>query len=192
PEGTISLHNFTDGYCGISQVEDDRCCLCYLTTAENLRRSGNSIPAMEKNILSKNPRLAGIFAEAVHLYDQPQVISQVSFQSKTQIENHVLLLGDAAGMITPLCGNGMSMAMHGSKIAFGQVQRFLSDQASRKEMELGYQTQWQQEFGMRLKIGRTVQYFFGGSLATAVFLKTMHAFPIFSGLVIKQTHGKPF
>ena len=33
----------------------------------------------------------------------------------------MLLLGDAAGMITPLCGNGMSMALHSSKIAADMV-----------------------------------------------------------------------
>ena len=36
PVDTIALHNFKDGYCGISKIEDDRYCLCYLTTAKNL------------------------------------------------------------------------------------------------------------------------------------------------------------
>jgi flavin-dependent dehydrogenase len=48
PADTIALHNFINGYCGISRIEDDKSCFCYLTTAENLQRSGNSIPEMEK------------------------------------------------------------------------------------------------------------------------------------------------
>ncbi len=32
-DDTIALHNFKDGYCGISKVEDDKYCLCYLTNA---------------------------------------------------------------------------------------------------------------------------------------------------------------
>ena len=36
------------------------------------------------------------------------------------------MVGDAAGMITPLCGNGMSMALHASKIAATQINLFLS------------------------------------------------------------------
>src|ERR1700744_2507401 len=43
PADLIGLHHFKDGYCGISKIEDDRCCLCYMTTAGNLRVSGNSI-----------------------------------------------------------------------------------------------------------------------------------------------------
>jgi flavin-dependent dehydrogenase len=192
PADTISLHNFINGYCGISQIENGNCCLCYLTTAENLQRSGNSIPQMEKNILSKNKQLQSIFAEAEHLYEQPLAISQISFQQKTQVENHVLLLGDAAGMITPLCGNGMSMAMHSGKIAFENMQLFLSGKISRNEMEKQYTTQWQRHFGFRTKVGRAVQYFFGGSLSTAIFIRSMHTFPRFSKLLIEQTHGEKF
>ena len=34
PDDTIALHNFKNGYCGISKVEGDEYCLCYLTTAK--------------------------------------------------------------------------------------------------------------------------------------------------------------
>ena len=192
PVDTISLHNFIDGYCGISRIENDTCCLCYLTTAENLHRSGNSIPEMEKNILARNTQLKNIFENAIQVYEQPLTISQISFQQKTQVENHVLMLGDAASMITPLCGNGMSMAMHAGKIAFENIRNFLSGHSTRMQMEQRYKTQWQGEFGFRTKVGRAVQYFFGGSLSTSLFLTSMHAFPGVSGMIIKQTHGKPF
>ena len=65
--------------------------------------------------------LKKIFDECEMLYNQPLVISQISFSNKTQVEDHLLMIGDAAGMITPLCGNGMSMAMHGSAIAFSFI-----------------------------------------------------------------------
>jgi menaquinone-9 beta-reductase len=35
PADQISLHNFKDGYCGISQVEDQKFTLCYLTHRDN-------------------------------------------------------------------------------------------------------------------------------------------------------------
>jgi len=111
PHDLIALHNFRNGYCGISQIEDGNFCLCYLTTAKNLAQSGNSIHQMEKNILCDNPHLRKIFGECRILYETPVTISQISFSKKNQVEHHALMIGDAAGMITPLCGNGMSMAM---------------------------------------------------------------------------------
>ena len=40
---TIALHNFKNGYCGISKIEDNRSCFCYLTTEQNLQDNNNSI-----------------------------------------------------------------------------------------------------------------------------------------------------
>jgi flavin-dependent dehydrogenase len=110
PADTIALHNFDNGYCGIVKIENDRYCLCYLTMAKNLQKANGSVNEMEKTILAQNPYLKKIFAESVFLYESPLTISQISFDKKAQVENHVLMLGDAAGLITPLCGNGMSMA----------------------------------------------------------------------------------
>lgn len=192
PHDTIALHNFVDGYCGISRIENGDCCLCYLSNAHNLKKSGNSIKQMEENILFRNKALEKIFSGAEHLYTQPLAISQVSFQKKTQVHNHVLLLGDAAGMIPPLCGNGMSMAMHAAKLALHHIRLYLDKQRSRAAMENGYIEDWQKHFGTRTRVGRAVQYFFGGSQSTAVFLQGMHAMPGLSNALIRQTHGKPF
>ena len=188
----IALHNFKDGYCGISKIEDDRCCLCYLTTANNLKSNNNSIAEMEKTVLSRNPALKKIFSEAVFLYKQPLAISQVSFEKKTRVENGVLMLGDTAGLITPLCGNGMSMAMHSSVLAFQNVHSYLQQKTTRSVMEKNYETQWQQQLGRRLLVGRTVQRLFGGNTSTALFLRAMSLFPSLAKGVIKATHGEPF
>ena len=190
PADTISLHNFKNGYCGISQVEENKCCLCYLTTAANLQSAGNSIKQMEEQVLYKNPLLQQIFTRAEFLYKEPLTISQVSFHKKTQVENHVLLMGDAAGMITPLCGNGMSMAMHAAKIAFSNIDLFLQHNITRNEMESSYTTQWRQHFQQRLQMGRLVQRCFGNDLATSLFLRGMNAIPALAKMVIGATHGE--
>ncbi|MBI3719295.1 MAG: NAD(P)/FAD-dependent oxidoreductase [Sphingobacteriales bacterium] len=192
PADTIALHNFSDGYCGISQIEENKYCLCYLTTASNLRICGNNISVLEKNILSQNIHLKKIFSSATILYPSPLTISQISFDNKTQIENHVLLIGDAAGMITPLCGNGMSMALHGSKIAFHCIDKFLSGQFSRGEMEEQYQCQWKKQFRSRLKAGRVIQRFFGKKWMTNLFIASLKPFPSLVKWLIRQTHGDPF
>ncbi len=188
----IYLHNFHNGYCGLSKIEDDKSCLCYLTTAQNLRNCGNSIEELQRQVLYKNPKLKKIFSSADFLYAEPLAISQISFSKKLQVEKHVLMLGDAAGMISPLCGNGMSMAMHAAKLAFEKIQQFLRDNISRNEMEEEYTFIWKKEFSKRLRIGRNVQRFFGGDLSTSLFIKSMHSLPALSKFVIQSTHGEQF
>ena len=192
PSDTIALHNFKDGYCGMSKIEEDKYCLCYLTTAANLKVSHQSIKEMEKEILCKNPFLDKIFTSAEFLFTEPVVISQVSFEKKSTIENHVLMIGDAAGMITPLCGNGMSMAMHAGKIAAGLLHEFLEGKISRDEMENRYVQQWNENFSSRLRIGRFIQSLFGKPVITNFFIKSMKPFPGMVTRLVKQTHGETF
>ncbi|MEI9909118.1 MAG: NAD(P)/FAD-dependent oxidoreductase [Bacteroidota bacterium] len=192
PVDTIALHNFKNGYCGISKIEGDKYCLCYLTTAGNLQKSNNDIKKMEQTILSQNPHLEKIFAESEMLYNAPVTISQISFDKKEQVENHVLMTGDAAGMITPLCGNGMSMALHGSKMAAAHIHDFLQGKFSREEMEKQYRLQWQRQFAHRLITGRRIQRLFGSQWLTNCFISIVKPFPWLIRFLIKQTHGKPF
>jgi menaquinone-9 beta-reductase len=192
PDDLIALHNFKNGYCGISQIEDGKYCLCYLTTAKNLEQSGNSISQMEKQILFENPHLKKIFSEAEILYESPVTISQISFSKKNQIQDHVLMIGDAAGMITPLCGNGMSMALHGSKIAFEQIHLFLQNKIPSWQMEQEYSNNWQKQFGKRLRTGRIIQGFFGSSLLSNLLISSLKPFPSITRKLISITHGQPF
>ena len=192
PADLISLHNFKDGYCGISKVEDNKCCLCYLTTAENLKQNGNSIKQMEKLILTKNPFLKKIFDSAYFVIQEPVVISQVSFDKKSLIEDHILMVGDAAGMITPLCGNGMSMALHGAKLAFECLAACLYQKIDRRQMETLYSNKWKSYFASRLRSGRWIQRFFGNPFLSNLLIRSLKPFPALSRWLIRQTHGEPF
>lgn len=188
----IALHNFENGYCGISRIEEGKYCLCYLTRGENIKKSDNNIRTMEERILMKNPHLNSIFREAEFLFESPLTISRISFNKKSQVENHVLMIGDAAGMITPLCGNGMSMALHGSKLAFEEIRQFLSRKATRFELETQYTQQWEKHFGSRLQTGRLIQRFFGDETLSNFLITSLKPFPKFITYLIRQTHGQPF
>ena len=189
---TIALHIFDNGYCGIVKIEADKYNLCYLTTADNLQKSKGDIHGMERTLLSKNPYLKKIFEESEFLYAAPVTISQISFEKKSQVENNMLMIGDAAGMITPLCGNGMSMALQGSKLAAEQIHLYLQGYISRVEMEEQYSRQWQKHFSRRLQVGRWIQRIFGNQWMTNSFISLAKRFPRLFDILIRQTHGKPF
>ncbi|MGV3640028.1 MAG: NAD(P)/FAD-dependent oxidoreductase [Adhaeribacter sp.] len=191
PVDQIALHNFAQGYAGISAIEGGKYCFCYLTTRANLKRAG-SIPALEAGVLARNPLLASILQESKVLWPQPEVINEVSFAAKSCVEDHVLLAGDAAGMIAPLCGNGMAMAIHGAKILSGHVLAWQQGQLSRQQLEARYQLSWQAAFGRRLQAGRLIQGLFGQPRLTEWVVGTLKHMPAAVRFLLKQTHGKPF
>lgn len=192
PEHLIGLHNFTDGYCGISAIEENKYCLCYLTHARNLKKCANNISQLEEKVLFENPHLRKIFKESRFCDGFPVSISQVGFSSKTQVENHILMLGDSAGMITPLCGNGMSIALHTGSLAADLVMDFLRKKITRNGMEGNYAQLWKENFSSRLRTGRWLQSFFGSPKLSNILVGTVKAFPFLAAPLVKMTHGKPF
>jgi flavin-dependent dehydrogenase len=188
---TIALHNFKDGYCGISKIEGDKYCVCYLTKASNIKKAG-SIDQAEATILAENPHLKKLFSNMEKLYESPITISQISFSKKKPIENNIIMIGDAAGMITPLCGNGMSMAMHGAKLASIYITDFLQQKLSRQQLEEKYTVIWKRHFQTRVSIGKIIQYLFGRKTTTDIFVSLMDKSKALTQKIISLTHGKSF
>jgi menaquinone-9 beta-reductase len=184
----IELHNFENGYCGISRVEGDSVCLCYLTDAVNLKRYKGDIKKMESEILMQNPFLKKYFTESEFLYSEPLVISNVSFLEKQAVENHIFMLGDAAGLIAPLCGNGMSIAFNSSKIV-AETFHLYSDRAQR---ELNYTKSWNQSFKGRLKFGRNIQHLFGSAFISNLVLTVLKPIPFLFRILERKSHGETF
>ena len=191
PPDLIALHNFRGGYCGVSNVEDGRTNICYLVHRDVLKQCG-SIEALEHEIVFQNPFLKNIFSNAEFLFKKPEVINEISFETKSTIQDHILMAGDAAGMITPLCGNGMAMAIHSAKILSDLVVDFCNNKISRNQLEKNYSTEWSKNFSKRLWGGRQIQRLFGSARASNLALNlAIHVKPIAFG-IIRNTHGKVF
>jgi flavin-dependent dehydrogenase len=190
PDDLVALHNFEGGYCGISQVENGNLNVCYLANYKSFQQYKN-IDAFNKEVLYKNPHLKNIFENCAPVFEQPLTISQVSFSNKTTIQDHILMCGDAAGMIHPLCGNGMAMAIHSGKIASELVVDYFAKKIkTRQDLETAYSLQWNKEFKKRITTGRILQSFFGkDNLARAIMYGLTHV-PGILPVIIKRTHGK--
>lgn len=191
PDDLVSLHNFEGGYCGVVNVENDTTNICYLASRENFRKF-KSPQAFEKNVLYQNPHLESIFSKSEILFEKPLVINEISFATKQPVEDHVLMMGDAAGMITPLCGNGMAIAIHTAKIASECVLDFYQGRSDLKALELDYREKWKKTFGKRLMIGRNVQKLFGSRLVSGLSTRLMMHSRFLSTLIMKNTHGEQF
>lgn len=192
PCNKIALHTFKNGYCGISKIEDDKYCLCYLVKASLLNQYQNNIEQLQKEELYKNPNLRTIFEKATFLYKQPLTISNITFDPKLPIHDHVFYLGDSAGSIAPLTGNGMSNAMRSAWILSQELDLFYKGSLSRPQLEKNYLKKWNRNFQFRIAKGRWIQHFFCNPTLTTFFIIIMKQSQWFRKMVIKQTHGDQF
>lgn len=188
----IELHNFKDGYCGVSKVDQDWHCLCYLTTSQNLQENGKDIKAMEKRVLYKNPFLEKYFTESHFINEKPLVISNVQFHKKEAYSDGLFLLGDAAGSITPLCGNGMSMGMRASMLLATELIAYFANKQSKEQVAENYRLAWDRAFHQRITAGYYLQYLFGKKNTTDFVLKLLDKLPSVTNKLVSLTHGKRF
>ena len=189
PKDLIALHNFDGGYCGISAIEDYKYCLCYLSNRNNIKQSGG-VAEMEQDFMVKNPFLKDIFTNAEFIYERPLVINEIIFTKKSAVHKHLLMIGDTAGLITPLAGNGMSIAIRAGVMVSDLIEKFLKNEINRTIMEDIYTAEWNDNFRNRLWRGRQLQKLFGSERYSNLAVSALRAFPFLLRPIISQTHGK--
>ena len=190
-EDLVALHNFKGGYCGVSKVENNAINLCYITNYATFKQYKN-IEDFQEQVVFKNNYLKEIFHSSEALFEKPLSISQISFETKKPVENHILMCGDSAGMIHPLCGNGMSMAIQSAQLASKLILNYFNGKIeTRKELEKQYIRQWNQKFSLRLKAGHFIAMLFRKDTIASVLLQILKKLPFLLPIIIKQTHGKP-
>jgi flavin-dependent dehydrogenase len=189
PEDTVALHNFNGGYCGLSKTETNAVNACYLTTFKSFKKYG-IIDDFQKKELSKNPFLNKFFKEAKPIFKKPLTISQISFQKKEPVESHIFMLGDSAGLIHPLCGNGMAMAIRSAHI-FSELflEAFQKSNFDRIKLEEDYAVRWRNEFEERLKTGRFIQKVLLNPFASKAGFSLAKIIPSSIPKLIEKTHG---
>ena len=190
PENLVGLHNFKGGYCGVSKVENNAINVCYITEYRSFKKHKN-LTDFQDQVVLKNNYLRKIFKESTPIFEKPLTISQISFQTKKPVEDHIIMCGDTAGMIHPLCGNGMGMAISSAKLASIRILQFLNGEIKTREgLEKQYLRDWNKEFKIRLKAGHFIAWLFRNQTISQIAYSILKTTPSLLPKIIKFTHGK--
>jgi flavin-dependent dehydrogenase len=191
PADLVALHNFKGGYCGVSRVENNEINICYLVNYETFK-SYTNLPLFEREVLYKNKHLKQILQGSMMCFDTAISISQISFENKEKVHNHILMIGDTAGLIHPLCGNGMGMAIHSSKICSTLVLEYLDGRITcREKLENRYLEQWRTNFSKRIRMGKLLAGILSRDRTTDIIMRILVKFPKLLSPIIRMTHGRP-
>ncbi|HKJ47893.1 MAG TPA: hypothetical protein VJ973_02330, partial [Christiangramia sp.] len=186
-----SLHNFKGGYCGLSRTEMNTVNVCYLATYSSFKKHKNTEDYRNK-VLMKNPHLKKFFSKSEMIFDKELSIAQVNFEQKTLINDHIIMIGDSAGLIHPLCGNGMAMAIHSAKLVVQEIDLYYRNKTmTRAELENNYQNNWRNNFNKRIQAGRILQKILLNDSLSDLSHNLISRFPGIMPHIIKSTHGKP-
>jgi flavin-dependent dehydrogenase len=81
----------------------------------------------------------------------------VIFHARSAVEEGIFMIGDASGVIDPLTGNGMAMAMQSAVVAARFIAEALNG-GDRKRSEDGYRARHAELFGRRIVWSRRVAF----------------------------------
>ena len=187
--GRIDLHAFGGGYCGLSEIEDGSANVCFLAHQSVFTNAGGSVEAFVAWMHRQNPGLEAWLSQAQPVHARWLSIGQVSFMRKNAVENDILMAGDAAGLVVPLAGDGIAMALYSGQFAAAGILQYLGGQLSADQLRQQYATQWRREFGTRLTLARFLQIFMLHPRLLSLGLRLITAIPPLGQTLVTQTRG---
>ncbi|NJM48746.1 MAG: NAD(P)/FAD-dependent oxidoreductase [Alkalinema sp. RU_4_3] len=183
--GMIELHSFPGGYCGLSMIETGQVNLCWIGHERVLQHSDRNLP----DALYENPALRDRLKPLRIVPTVRHRLGQISFAMKGNFEGDICAIGDTAGMITPLCGDGMAMALRSAELAVPLAIDYLSG-GSARAFKRQYAQDWRREFRSRLQLGRLVHAGFVRPGVAEVCVGVCGRMPEVGNWLIRNTRGE--
>jgi flavin-dependent dehydrogenase len=144
--GRVALFTFPGGYCGLSRVEGGTANLAGVISDRVKARLGGGWEAV---VIHARRRNASLDAALTPLTPGPVGFlgaGPVFFTRKPLIEDGILMVGDAAGVIDPFSGEGQSAALASGILAAESIESGLAGQRPMSDVPAAYTRAWKQRF----------------------------------------------
>ncbi|NNE33750.1 MAG: NAD(P)/FAD-dependent oxidoreductase [Rhodothermales bacterium] len=185
----IELHLFDRGYCGMSMVENGHLNACWIMHADDLKSFGGNPNDVVSKFLTTNRALSERFVSLEPSFERYLSVGQLSFNPRGCFSRDIPLIGDAAGMISPLCGDGIAMAVESARILSPLISSVVSDVGGFEFLRREYEDQWRQMFERRMRLGGSLQRLLMRRRLAGPSVKLLNLVPGLGSLLIKATRG---
>lgn len=188
---TIELHGAPGAYCGLSPIEENRINVCWIGRTTALNDAGGSAEGMLNAIRRQNPALDERLGALTRVSERFEAVSQVPLMPKSRFADDVCMIGDAAGMIAPLCGDGMAMALQTADLLSPLASDFLNGRCSAHAFRTTYKSAWTDTFARRMRLGRWIHEAAFRPGATWTLVQSCRLLPPLARWLIRSTRGRP-
>ena len=152
----IDLYAFHRGYLGVNAVEGGITNICGLVHASRLTGHKGRWDTFVETLRTEEPRLEELYgayepAQETYLSSEP-----VIFRARSAVEGGVFMIGDASGIIDPLTGNGMAMAVQSALLVAPLLITLLEQPSRRAAIEDEYRLRHRAFFASRIAWSRRV------------------------------------
>ena len=182
----IELHGFPEGYCGLLMEEHGSVNVCWIAHQRALKRAGGTPAKMMENALGSNPRLRRRLAD-LERTSEFHAAGQLFFRRKELFDGDLCMVGDAAGMIAPLCGDGMGMAIASGEWAAQSIIQLIEGRIDAAQLRSLYERGWAERFSRRMQIGRVLHGALVRPIASELAVRLARLLPFAARAIIRAT-----
>ncbi len=165
-------------YVGISPIEEGKFNVAALALVDSMKGTPKDFMA---NMIQKDPVMAEIFASGKPCFEWMTASVPAFGFKKTPAWPYVYFIGDAAGTIPPITGNGLSMSIAGGVLA--------AEFALKKDWK-GFKIAWKRLFKSSVFWGKLVHRAALNPLISRHLVKACHICPSIASYLFKATRRK--
>jgi len=145
------IYFYPDGYGGLSSVEGDISNLCFIISAEQVKRHNSNPDLVMREMVMKNQRAAYTLEHAQPESEWLSASWERFGRQQPSPANGLLAIGDSAAFIDPFTGSGMLMAFESGELVSEVIVRH-RDKLTINELCANYAAEYAQKFDSRLRI----------------------------------------
>ena len=149
--GACEIYFYPDGYGGLSSVEGDSSNLCFIISAEQVKRHSSNPELVMREMVMKNRRAAYTLQHAQPESDWLSASWERFGRQQPSPAKGLVAIGDSAAFIDPFTGSGMLMAFESGELASNVISRHHKELDS-SAVETAYTAEYARKFDSRLRI----------------------------------------
>ena len=187
---TVELYFWKGGYVGLSPVEGG------VMNAAGLLEHGDQggakgvLELLRRASLS-NRQLQRRLEGAEPIPGTQAAVSPVLLGKRSSVWDSVALAGDAASVIPPLCGDGMSMALRSAALCAEQADAYLAGRIDLPEWQRAYSAAVHQQLARPQRWGRILQWSLSRPALAPIFRQAALAAPFLANRLVSASRLAP-
>lgn len=183
----VELYFCEGGYVGIAPIEKQRLNVAALLDLRTVQKWGKSVAEIIDAAASTNKALADRLEGGIPVADTSTAQAPVRITSRPEPWGTVPHIGDAAMVIPPLCGDGMSIALRSALQASSIAELYLNGSISHDAWKRKHISRLQREFGRVIKVGGLLQAASRVPILTKMAPAALRLFPPLRGWMVRAT-----
>ncbi|RPI75867.1 MAG: NAD(P)/FAD-dependent oxidoreductase [Ignavibacteriales bacterium] len=187
------IHIYTGDkiYCGVNIVNNNKVTFCFLEK----RVTGHPPPRKQLiELQEKNKAFKKLFKTVEkNIFDEVPVYGtgNIYFGKRNLIEDGVFMIGDAAGVIVPLAGDGIGIAMESGKLIADLFNKKRKENLADSELRNLYQIEWNNLFLKRIGKAKVIQNIIMNKFYRGTGFQLCKLFPALMPYFVKSTRNIP-